>query len=88
MERLDLVSLKLFVSVAEEGNIAHAAAREHIAASAISKRLQELEIELQAPLFRCNQKGRADSRGRRPAPTRQKRILGFEPHAGRAGRVW
>jgi DNA-binding transcriptional LysR family regulator len=51
MERLDLVSLKLFVSVAEEGNIAHAAAREHIAASAISKRLQELEIELQAPLL-------------------------------------
>ena len=57
MERLDLVSLRLFVSVAEEGNIAHAAARDNIAASAISKRLQELETELDTPLFRRHQKG-------------------------------
>jgi len=57
MERLDLVSLRLFVAVAEEANIAHAADREHIAASAISKRLLELETELGAPLFRRHQKG-------------------------------
>jgi DNA-binding transcriptional LysR family regulator len=57
MERFDLASLRFFVSVAEEGNIAHTAAREHIAASAISKRLQELETELDTPLFRRHQKG-------------------------------
>jgi DNA-binding transcriptional LysR family regulator len=41
--KLDPVSLRLFVSVVEEGTIAAAAKREHIAAAAVSKRLSELE---------------------------------------------
>ena len=41
--RIDPVSLKLFVSVVEEGTIAAAAEREHIAAPAVSKRISELE---------------------------------------------
>ena len=41
--QLDLTSLALFVAVAEEGSIARAAEREAIAASAVSKRVAELE---------------------------------------------
>ena len=42
MLRLDPTSLKLFVRVVEEGTIAAAADREHIAAAAVSKRLSEI----------------------------------------------
>ncbi len=42
--RIDLTSLSLFVTVAEERNNARAAARRNIAASAVSKRIRELEI--------------------------------------------
>jgi DNA-binding transcriptional LysR family regulator len=41
--RLDLVSLRIFLSIVEEGNLTKAAEREHIAASAVSKRIQDLE---------------------------------------------
>jgi DNA-binding transcriptional LysR family regulator len=41
--RHDLVSLKLFIAVAECGNLTRAAEREHLAVSAISKRVTELE---------------------------------------------
>jgi DNA-binding transcriptional LysR family regulator len=41
--RYDLVSLKIFVAVAECGNLTRAAEREHLAVSAISKRIGELE---------------------------------------------
>ena len=44
--KLDPVSLKLFVAVAEERGIGKATEREHIAAAAISKRISELEITL------------------------------------------
>ncbi len=44
--KLDPVSLRLFVAVMEENAIARAAAREHIAASAASRRLAELEDAL------------------------------------------
>ncbi|MEZ5608218.1 MAG: LysR family transcriptional regulator [Burkholderiaceae bacterium] len=44
--RLDLTSLQLFVAVAEVGSIAQAAQREGIAASAVSKRVAELESAL------------------------------------------
>jgi len=43
--RLDLVSLRIFLAVVEEGNLTKAAEREHIAASAASKRIQDLEHE-------------------------------------------
>lgn len=41
--RLDLYTLKLFVSVIDHGSIAAAAQHEHIAVSALSKRLADME---------------------------------------------
>lgn len=49
--RLDPVSLRLFVAVLEEGTIAAAAVREHIAPAALSKRLAELEFDLRTQLL-------------------------------------
>lgn len=54
---LDPVSLKLFISVLEEGTIAAAAEREHIAAAAISKRLSEIEVLLGTQLLMRSNKG-------------------------------
>jgi len=55
--RLDPVSLRLFVAVMEEQAIARAAAREHIAPSAASRRLGELEHQLQVELFARSNRG-------------------------------
>lgn len=55
--RFDLTSLQLFVAVAEEGSIARAAEREFIAASAVSKRVAELEQVLDAPLLYRHARG-------------------------------
>ncbi|QQZ39774.1 LysR family transcriptional regulator [Pseudomonas sp. SK3(2021)] len=55
--KLDPVSLRLFVSVVEEGTIAAAAKREHIAAAAVSKRLSELEELLDSKLLNRTNKG-------------------------------
>ncbi len=49
---LDITTARLFVAVAEEAGIARAARRERIAASAISKRLSELEHRFGLVLFR------------------------------------
>ena len=49
--RHDLVSLKIFVAVAECGNLTRAAEREHLAVSAISKRVAELEDRVGTPLL-------------------------------------
>ena len=57
MTQLDPVSLRLFVAVMEEGTIAEAATREHIAASAVSKRMSELEKILNTELFMRSNKG-------------------------------
>lgn len=54
---LDPLSLKLFIAIVEEGSIAAAAGRENIAASAVSKRIKELETGLQTPLLRRTNKG-------------------------------
>ena len=54
---LDPISLRLFVAVMEENAIARAAAREHIAASAASRRLAELEDTLQVELFTRSNRG-------------------------------
>ncbi len=51
IRRLDLVTLQLFVAVHEAGSLTRAAAREAIAVSAASKRLNELEGALGSPLF-------------------------------------
>ena len=55
--KLDPVSLRLFVAVMEENTIAAAAAREHLAASAVSRRLADLEDALQVALFTRSNKG-------------------------------
>lgn len=57
--RLDLVTLQLFVAVHEEGTLTRAAARESIAVSAASKRLQELEESLGVALFSRQARGMA-----------------------------
>lgn len=49
--RLDLQTLHLFTTVATVRNIAKAAEQEHIAASAVSKRISELEDALATTLF-------------------------------------
>lgn len=49
--RLDPYSLQLFVAAAEEGSLARAAAREHIAPSALSRRIGELERAFATPLL-------------------------------------
>lgn len=54
---IDPLSLKLFVSIVEEGTIAGAAEREHIAASAVSKRISELEDAFHTQLLRRTNKG-------------------------------
>jgi len=54
---IDPLSLKLFVAIVEEGTIAGAAEREHIAASAVSKRISELENSFGTPLLRRTNKG-------------------------------
>jgi DNA-binding transcriptional LysR family regulator len=61
--RLDPVSLKLFVSVVETGTIVAAAEREHVAASAISRRISELEATLNTSLLQRTNKGVAPTAG-------------------------
>ena len=55
--RIDLTSLQLFVAVCELGSIGKAAEREFIAASAISKRLSDLEAALGTPLLYRHTRG-------------------------------
>ncbi len=51
MRDLDLITLRLFVTVCEAGNIARAGEQANIVGSAISKRLAQLEDHLGAPLL-------------------------------------
>ena len=55
--RIDLTSLQLFVAVCEAGSIGRAAEREFIAASAISKRLAELETAVDTALLHRHSRG-------------------------------
>ena len=50
-KRFDLVTLELFVAVATSKSIAQAAATQNIAASAISKRITDLEAQVETALF-------------------------------------
>ncbi|MXP60606.1 LysR family transcriptional regulator [Pantoea sp. Taur] len=49
--RYDLVSLSIFVAVAEEQNLTRAAHRKHTAVSAVSKRIAELEQQVGTQLM-------------------------------------
>ena len=55
--RIDLTSLQLFVAVCELGSIGKAAEREFIAASAVSKRLSDLEAALNTSLLYRHTRG-------------------------------
>jgi DNA-binding transcriptional LysR family regulator len=55
--RIDLTSLQLFVAVCELGSIGKAAEREFIAASAVSKRLSDLEAALDTALLYRHTRG-------------------------------
>ncbi len=55
--RIDLTSLQLFVAVCELGSIARAAEREFLAASAVSKRLSDLEATVDTPLLYRHSRG-------------------------------
>ena len=51
MKRLDLVSLRLFVSIADARSLTGAATREHMALAAVSKRVRDLEAQLDTALL-------------------------------------
>lgn len=55
--QIDLTSLQLFVAVCELGSIGRAAEREFIAASAVSKRLSDLEATLETTLLYRHTRG-------------------------------
>ncbi len=65
MRDLDLTSLRLFVAACDLQNIARAAEREHIVASAISKRIAQMEHAMGVPLLERRR------RGVRPTPAGQ-----------------
>lgn len=51
MQPYDIVTIQLFVAVARAGSIASAARQQHIAASAVSHRIHELELASGTKLF-------------------------------------
>jgi DNA-binding transcriptional LysR family regulator len=55
--RPDLTTLRVFLTVCNLGNITRAAEHEHIAPSAVSKRIQDLEAELGDQLFYRHPRG-------------------------------
>jgi DNA-binding transcriptional LysR family regulator len=55
--RFDIESLRIFVAVIEEGSIAAAAGRTHLVASAVSKRVSDLETEAGTPLLYRHSRG-------------------------------
>ncbi len=57
MRDLDLTSLRLFVAVCETRNMARAGEQQHIVASAISKRLAQLEDTVGAQLLERRRRG-------------------------------
>jgi DNA-binding transcriptional LysR family regulator len=54
---IDIVTLQLFIAVCEEGNIARAADREAIDASAVSRRIAAIEEDIGAPLLVRGRRG-------------------------------
>ncbi|MBJ9974168.1 LysR family transcriptional regulator [Pseudomonas sp. S75] len=55
--RYDLTSLDLFITVAQERNLTRAGRIKHVAVSAISKRISELEAQIGSPLLLRNARG-------------------------------
>jgi len=59
LRRIDLTTLRLFIAVCEEQNLTRAANREGIAASAVSKRMNDFEQAFGVTLFKRLSKGMA-----------------------------
>ena len=59
LRRIDLTTLRLFIAICEEQNLTRAANREGIAASAVSKRMNDFELAFGVTLFRRLAKGMA-----------------------------
>jgi DNA-binding transcriptional LysR family regulator len=59
LRRIDLTTLRLFIAICEERNLTRAANREGIAASAVSKRMNDFELAFGVTLFRRLAKGMA-----------------------------
>ncbi|MFB9265007.1 LysR family transcriptional regulator [Bradyrhizobium erythrophlei] len=57
--RVDLTTLRLFIAVCDEQNLTRAAQREGIAASAVSKRMNDFELAFGVTLFKRLSKGMA-----------------------------
>ncbi|PQV54003.1 LysR family transcriptional regulator [Paraburkholderia sp. BL21I4N1] len=57
IRKLDLISLRLFVAVCQEKNIARAAEREFITPSAVSRRVAEIEALVGLPLIQRHARG-------------------------------
>ena len=57
--RVDLTTLRLFIAICEEQNLTRAANREGIAASAVSKRMNDFELAFGITLFKRLSKGMA-----------------------------
>ena len=57
LKKLDLTSLRLFVAVCQERNIARAAEREFIASSAVSRRIAEIEAVIGLPVIQRQSRG-------------------------------
>lgn len=57
MRRIDFVTLKLFVAIADERSLTRAAEREHVALAAVSKRISDLERQLDIALLYRKSKG-------------------------------
>ncbi|MFM0591728.1 LysR family transcriptional regulator [Paraburkholderia dilworthii] len=57
LKKLDLTSLRLFVAVCQERNIARAAEREFIAPSAVSRRIAEIEAVIGLPVIQRQSRG-------------------------------
>ena len=57
LRKIDLTSLRLFVTVCQERNIARAAEREFIAPSAISRRIAEIEAIIGLPVIHRESRG-------------------------------
>ena len=57
LARFDLVSIRLAVACAESGSLTAAARASHLALAAASRRIRELELTLNDPLFERHARG-------------------------------
>ncbi len=57
MRRFDFVTLRLFVAIADEGQLTAAAQREHMALAAVSKRVSDLEAMVGSELLYRRSRG-------------------------------